>query len=307
MGYEDPAHLYIERHGNVADVSDLIAYADFLRKESGITDDPPINLNAISLRFGIPVPQAARLKDQQGALVSTSDGIPQILVKADDSRYRQRFTHAHELMEFLFLDSPGDVKIEYSKPTIFRGAKERVCQVGAAHLLMPQSTFRPQAITLGLSFHSAEKLAGIFEVSFMASLFRLIDQYENEAALILWKMKNKPKEIRNKISDKQLQIPGFEGSFLSKPQLRVEWSYGTINSVFIPRDKSIQEESSTYKTWETGNYSLAPEPFPFGKLNSKAIFENKTIAVDGETFVLSLITCNASVRKISDAIIPTIL
>lgn len=309
MGYENPAHKFIEKHGKVTDLSDLVNYADFLRQESGISDKPPIDLNSIYRRFGMPIPQHAPLKNQQGTIIHTNDGLPQILIKADDPEYRQRFTQAHELMELLFLETPSEINMGRLKETIFRGAKERVCQFGAAHLLMPQRSFQPQALALGLSFQSAEELGRTFRVSGMASLFRLVDQYENEAALILWRMKNKPTELREEISDRQFQIPGFQGSFLAKPKLRVEWSYGSVRRVFIPKDKSISEDSSAYKTWYTGNYSLATETFPFGKLRSKVVFENKTSAIDGETSVLSLIACNAIVkdRKLSDAIIATTL
>lgn len=98
LPYQNPGKLFIERFGVPRDIDDVVRYADFLRQEAGVGDRPPIDLTKISSRFGIKSQQAP-LVDQQG----TSDGLwGFMLIKEDDPATRQRFSEAHELIEFLF-------------------------------------------------------------------------------------------------------------------------------------------------------------------------------------------------------------
>ncbi|NJK51897.1 MAG: hypothetical protein HC936_02155 [Leptolyngbyaceae cyanobacterium SU_3_3] len=50
--------------------------------------------------LGCPPPLRAPLDEQQGILLDSKSGT--ILIRADDSTARQRFTEGHELMELLF-------------------------------------------------------------------------------------------------------------------------------------------------------------------------------------------------------------
>ena len=60
-GYEHPGKLFIARNGPPESGDAVLEYARFLREESGLTDVPPIDLQSIYERFGIPEPRRVHL------------------------------------------------------------------------------------------------------------------------------------------------------------------------------------------------------------------------------------------------------
>lgn len=285
--YENPAKLYLEGH-SVKSLADVIAFTDFLRTESGVSSNPPINLQAIINRFGLPDPMTVNLPQQQGMIIPHSEPF-QIIIHDGDIASRQRFSLAHELIELLFLELPGEIRPDRLKENIFGTKKERICQAGAANLLMPRESFHPRAMRMGLSFQSAELLADEFEVSLMAALCRLIDMYPKQGVMILWQLRNKPTELKKEVPDNQLELPGFHPTNLPAPKLRVAWSYGNFKDLFIPEHKSIPDDSSVYEAWKTNRFASGEEKIPFGGLATKAIIESNPFSIDGEKQILSLI------------------
>lgn len=285
--HENPAKLFIENH-TVKSLADVIAYTEFLLDESGISSDPPINLNSILDRFGMPDPKYVNLPEQQGMILPNCEPI-QMIIHAGDSFTRQKFSIAHELIETLFLELPGNIRIDGQKENIFGVAKERICNEAAANLLMPRESYHPRAIQMGLSFQSAELLADEFEVSLMAALCRLIDIYPKQGVMILWQLRNKPTELKKEVLDNQIEMPGFHPTNLPAPKLRVAWSNGDYRGLFVPEHKSIPDDSSVYKAWNTNRFASGEEKTPFGKYSIKAMIESKPFSIDGEKHILSLI------------------
>jgi hypothetical protein len=286
--YIDPAKLFLKNH-SVDSLTDVIRYTDFLREDSGLSCDPPVDLQRIIDRFGLHTPKTIALPQQQGATVNFG-GIPQILIREGDGPTRQRYTTAHELVELLISELPGNKRFDGKKDNIFGvEEKENICQIGAANLLMPIASFQTRARMSGLYFKSAEFLAIEYEVTLMAALCRLTDIYQQEACVVLWQMKNKPVELKDEIPDIQMRMPGFEPKNLPAPKLRVAWRHGNFRNLYIPSDKSIPEESSVYEAWENEQFTTREEMIPFGKYNKKAIMENKPIRIESEMFILSLI------------------
>jgi Zn-dependent peptidase ImmA (M78 family) len=285
--YENPAQLFLENH-SVTSLADVIAYTEFLLAESGISSDPPINLQAILNRFGIPQPKYANLPQQQGMMLPNFEPL-QMIIHAGDSITRQKFSIAHELIETLFLELPGKIRLNGQKENIFGIAKERICNEAAANLLMPKVSFHPKAIRMGLSFHTAELLADDYEVSLMATICRLVDMYPKQGIMVLWQLRNKPSELKKEVSEKQIEMPGFHPSYLPARKLRVAWKYGDYKGRFLPIEKSIPEDSSVYVAWKSNAFAASEEIIPFGSYNVKAIIESKPINIGEERQVISLI------------------
>ena len=286
--YENPAKLFLENH-DVTSVKDVIAYTDYLRMESGLSANPPINLQKIIDRFGMHSPKTIPLPQQQGTTVPYC-GSPQILIHAGDIETRQKFSIAHELIELLFLELPGNIRFDNKKDNIFGVTeKERICQIAAANLLMPKDSFRPRALRMGIAFQSGELLAEEYQVSLIAALYRLTDMYPKNGAVVLWQMKNKPIELKRKVPKYQLEMPGFAPTNIVSPKLRVAWSYGNFRDIFIPLHKSIPEDSLVYKAWKSNQFTSGEEMIPFGRYNNRAIVECKPISIEGEKYILSLI------------------
>lgn len=285
--FENPAKLFLENH-SVTSLADVIAYTDFLLEESGLSSDPPIKMENIINRFGLPTPQFIHLPHQQGATVNFPDS-PQIIVHSGDPTSRQKYSTAHELVELLFLELPGEIRPDRLKENIFGKKKELICQKAAANLLMPTDSFHPRAMQLGLSFQSAELLADEYGVSLMASICRITDMYPKQCLFILWQSRNKPSELKKRIPETQIELPGFNPTKLPEPKLRVAWRYGNYKGRFMPIDKSIPEDSSVYIAWENNQYSSGAEIIPFGSYNVKAFIESKPIMINDEKYVLSLV------------------
>ena len=287
MNFTNPAQLFLQHH-SVTSLDDIVAYTDFLRHQVGVGAKPPIELSKIYTHFGIAPPNYAPLPNQQG-LTIFNRGVPTIIVNEADKETRQRFTQAHELIEILFSELPGDIRMDRLKENIFGTRKERICQLGAANLLMPAESYFPKASQMGVSFHTAELLASEFEVSLIAALFRIADLFPNLAAVVLWKMKNKPSELDKRMPKEQIQLPGFAGTSLPSPKLRVEWSYGKVYNTFIPDHKSVDPTSSVYLAWESGQFTICEESSPFGRYSRPIKLENKPVIINNEKCVLSLI------------------
>jgi hypothetical protein len=236
----------------------------------------------------MPEPKFVNLPQQQGMILPNC-GPYQMIIHAGDSVTRQKFTSAHELIETLFLELPGNIRVDGQKENIFGTDKERICNKAAANLIMPRESFHPRAMRLGLSFRSAELLADEYEVSLMAALCRLIDMYPRKGVLVLWQMRNKPTEISKEVPESQIEMPGFHPTNLPTPKLRVAWSYGNFRDLYIPVHKSIPDDSSICEAWNTNRFVSREENIPFGRYATRAIIESKPFSIDGEKQILSLI------------------
>lgn len=284
----NPASLFLQNH-KIQDLNDVIAYSEFLRGEAGVSSNPPIDINKIMQHFGLPFPQSIPLPQQDGLFVQRN-GVPQIIINSESNESRQKFSIAHELMEILFNEIQDVTLLNGETRSIFsKDGKERICQKGAAFLLMPEDSYRKMAYKIGLSSHSAEILATVFDVSLMAALCRLVDVFNGRGVLILWCMRNKPCELKKQISSKQLVFEGLESTYLPRAMLRVVWQYGNFNDIFIPKHKSAIEDSSIYLAWNEDRYILKNESIPFGKYNIEACVESKPITIQNERHVLTLI------------------
>ena len=235
----------------------------------------------------MPTPKRARLPNQQGLLLSPEMGL--ILINETDPVTRQRFTEAHELFELLFDTLPTDRLDPHRKGPFSHNAKEKLCNEGAAELLMPSQFFGEQAESHGVSIKLAQKLSKIANVSMTAALVQLSRVGPGHHAVVLWRMKNKKSD---KIySNPQSQLPLFNMPPKIRPpkKLRVEWSLRGPNSPYIPINKSIPEESSIYAAWRDGKYKTDIDYLDLGSKRGMFRCESLPFESGGERNVLSLI------------------
>ncbi|MCP4423539.1 MAG: ImmA/IrrE family metallo-endopeptidase, partial [Chloroflexi bacterium] len=190
MSFIHPGREFVEKYGSVRGREDVLRYAAFLRAESGLGASSAADLTCIYARFHIPLPKRKPLPNQQGLLLMPSIGL--MVINSEDPAARQRFTEAHELMELLFDTLPDDPLDRGKKGAFKHAAKERLCNEGAAELLMPGNMFAQRGQAEGVSFATARKLAGEFDVSPTAALVQLARVGEGRCAVALWRMKHKP-------------------------------------------------------------------------------------------------------------------
>lgn len=292
MTFKHPGQHYLRTRNTIETINDILAYADFLRKEAGVDGSLPVNLNAIFDHFGIPEPKTAPLPNLQGLLVDSERGL--IVVNSNDPILRQRFTKAHELAELLFSQLPASLNIlgQPNRPGGFNeNTKESLCDWTAANLLMPPQFINNHITRYGITFDSARIVASTCDVSLTAALVQLVRMGSNCHYVVLWRLKNKPTELKNKNSENQLVFEGFEVPGQNPPKkLRVEWVLSGNNSSYIPKDKSVDSDSLIFKAWESGNFTSGTEKLTFDKRSYNWYHtENLPFTIDMEPMVLSLV------------------
>lgn len=288
----DPGLMFIDKYGQINSAQDVLAYADFLREESGQDSVIPVDLSLIFKRFQIPTPIQKPLPGQQGLLLDAKNGI--VVINSNDPPSRQKFSQAHELVEFLFNSLPNGKNIGngwmLKKPGGFSvSMKEYLCNWTAANLLMPPAYVHSQISQHGANFDCARIISEACEISLSAALVQVGRISRGNHSVVLWIMKNKPSEIKRKVPSAQL---GLFNDHKPQPamKLRVEWAMGSENAPFIPKDKSVEETSLIFKAWQTSSFTSGEECLCLDGRKSRWFqTENLPFSVDGGTQVLSLI------------------
>ena len=285
--YEHPGKAFVRRYGEVYEFREVLHYIEFLRTESGIEQQIPVELSKIYRRFCLPIPQRAALVNQQGLVVNDELGI--ILINENDIRTRQRFTEAHELMELLFSVLPSQQGLITPVSRFKHHSKERMCDAGAAELLIPTEAFLLQLNVI--SYREASRLASYFDVSRSAILVRMAKIGPGRHAVVLWRMKNTPTELKNGLSTCQGTLFGDLQPSLPPQKLRVEWSFCSPTVGYIPNHKSVSGSSSIFKAWESGEFTQGTERLHLGQETGVFRCENQPFETDSGRLVLSLLHC----------------
>lgn len=285
--FEHPGKLFLSRYGRVTEGSDVVRYARFLRDEAGLDDQPPVDLLSILHRFGISSKRIP-LKGPSGFLLNPDHGV--IFISSDDASTRQRFTEAHELMELLFAAQsnarnwPGRGRSLFS-----HGAKERLCERGAAELLMPLSTVKPRVWKWGVSLDTGKRLAGMYDVSLTAALLRAVQVGPGHHALVLWRLGWKPIEQRNMPHPSQMSLFSECPAQPPPKKLRVRWASSSRGAPFIPPHKSIESDTSIHEVYETGVSLKRLDWIDLETVHGSCLCESMAITLGRERHVLSLI------------------
>lgn len=288
-----PGKFYLERIGSIQSAEDILGFAEFLRREAGLDGVLPVDLGAIYAHFDIPKPQYVPLPGQQGLLVDAERGI--IAINLRDPGTRQRFSEAHELAEMLFSILPAGVDLGGGlfpkRPGGYKeSTKEFLCNRVAANLLMPPKELQAHVQQYGITFDSARAVAAECQVSLSAALVQLTYLGSGRYSVVLWRMKNKPAEIKNQPAASQLVLFDDHEVGLPAKKLRVEWSMRAPDGPFIPDNKSTEHTSQIYFAWESNSFTKGEESMCFnGRRAGWYRSENLPFEHEGERYVLSLI------------------
>jgi Zn-dependent peptidase ImmA (M78 family) len=210
MPYRHPGHAFLAQAGPLRGEVDLEHYGDFLRRSAQLEDhQPPVSLDRIYTCFGIPIPRQAPLQEQQGILVDGDSGL--ILIKEDDPLVRRRFTEGHELMELLFDAHHQQLEVQLGQGFQAEGRyKERLCDRGAAALLMPREPFQARLQMLSMSLQTGRALAQVYQTSLVATLLRMVQVTGGAHALVMWRLGWATAAARAKGSEPPQLRPGWQ-------------------------------------------------------------------------------------------------
>ncbi|HEX74815.1 MAG TPA: ImmA/IrrE family metallo-endopeptidase [Dehalococcoidia bacterium] len=169
-------------------------------------DKPPFLPEEFARLQGIKKFVKADLGKVSGVLLRFHDGYV-IKVNQNHNPARQNFSCAHEIGHTLL----SELKLELNTENIeFRTfnpqahaiahskTRERLCDVAATELLMPELVFREYLSGFGLSVQSIERLANVFKVSIRAAAWRIAEVSTEPCIALLWKPHRsaKPKTLR---------------------------------------------------------------------------------------------------------------
>ncbi|MFH0847190.1 MAG: ImmA/IrrE family metallo-endopeptidase [Chloroflexota bacterium] len=162
-------------------------------------DQPPFPPNEYFNLVNIKGIQKEELGEVGAVLLRLHDGLI-IKVNQSEPKVRQNFSCAHEIAHVLFNELISEhytEKIEYRKfdsngrDKIQARAKERLCNIAATELLMPELIFRRYLSYKGLSVGSIEPMASLFEVSIQAAAIRIAEVSLEPCIMLHWQMRQK--------------------------------------------------------------------------------------------------------------------
>lgn len=111
-----------------------------------------------------------------------SDGF-HVVLKAEAAATRMRFTTAHEICHTFFYHLVPEVKF---RPHETDALEERLCNYGAAALLLPAPELRARAERVPVSLRTLEELSREYGVSLQTMFFRLLSLGVWDCQLSFW-------------------------------------------------------------------------------------------------------------------------
>ena len=157
-------------------------------------DKPPFLPEEFACLQGVKGIVKTELGKTSAVLLRFTDGVV-IKVNKNHHPVRQNFSIAHEIGHLLF----SELKLEHyinsieyrtfnpqAKARTREKARERLCDVAAAELLMPEQIFKKYLTNFGLSINSVEPLAHIFRASIQASAFRIAETSNEPCLMLVW-------------------------------------------------------------------------------------------------------------------------
>jgi len=242
-------------------------------------DKPPFLPEEFARLQGIKKIVKENLGETSAVLLRFHDGYV-IKVNQNHSLARQNFSCAHEIGHVLV----SELKLEHyihgieyrvfnpSKTVEVRArARERLCDVAAADLLMPDFVFRKYLSSFGLSISSIEHLANVFKVSVEAAAMRIAEVSVEPCITLKWLLRRgiKPEAL----SLKSRVGPGRK-------------SRGKNN--YMPVHKLVRHDSTLYKAYQHDSPIKSWKKFKVDNADKRLPMESKGFGHGETRYVLSL-------------------
>lgn len=207
-----------------------------------------------------------------------------IKVNAKHHPVRQNFSCAHEIGHILF----DELKLErYVRSIEFRTfnpqgeakaraiARERLCDVAATELLMPEYIFRKYLSGFGISVHVIERLANVFRVSIQSAAIRIAEVSIEPCLALLWQPwpRDKTKGLR------------FVWCLGPGRTLRGKTNYAPVR-------KLVRHNSTLHKAYEYGSPVKSFKLFRVDNAAKRLPMESKGFGRGETRYVISLAFLN---------------
>jgi hypothetical protein len=294
---EGPGHAFIQQYerGLPSTRKELArcvsAYTDFLIVESGGHDLPPVDLGLIYTHFSLRAVEGGFKEASLNIEGANLAGRGVIMFDSSDIDTRQRFTQAHELLEALIVALEGNQYPAALRPYIEGKKKERLCNWGAARLLMPTRLFRERVSEIGVGIEAAERIAQEFETSRLATLRHMVNCYPEKCGLLVLKRAHKPTEFAPSPHQGELW-EGTAGTGGPEKKTRVQWWHlgrRARQTFHIPYAKSVPPDSLIARSLHEEAAKTGYEYINLGDLQGSLWVEAIPFTAKDETHVAALL------------------
>src|ERR1700733_6141531 len=213
---------------------------------------PPYDPKILASLRGIKVEAVKGGIGADARIFPNADG--DLVIEFDSSKpvARTNFSICHELTHTFFRDCYEEVRHRKKGDSYDHSyfELEFLCDLGAAELLMPEDSFSIDMEKLGISLNAVRDLSKLYIASSEAVLIRMGQLSLRSCAVIFLSEKLKPTEKRNA---QTMDLIGFELPPIPL-KLRVDYTCPSkAFSVFIPRDKSVPDNSVSYQCLKTND------------------------------------------------------
>lgn len=205
--------------------------------------------------------------EKRDAILMPTPSGRQILYNPRAPKQRVAFSIAHEIAHTFFPSSLGGARFRNVHSSNSREANEleRLCDLGAAEILMPIEDFQQMAAG-HYNLESVETLAAFFGSSFEATVYRLATAHPGKAVAGLLQFRISGEEQRL-IEREANQILLFPRSASKLKEIRPKYrrqgcylSHACDENYFIPWNKSFDLSSTIYQN--AGGITTAFEKLP---------------------------------------------
>lgn len=275
--YTDPDVLSLINRGShpIDPRNEVIRRAQELNQQlrmCGSIEEPRRRIEILASLAGIkvsPMVGNGSLGGREALLYRDSDGTAQVFYDPSYPKGRVNFSIAHEITHTFFPNSRSGARFRNLHADDSREANEleRLCDLGAAELLMPEQEFR-EAASGEMGLHLVARLSDCFGSSFEATVFRLATAFERLAVAGLLRYRLKKEEQRALTGALQQSLfPSLDRSDAPTfvPRYRrqsLHVSRQCAAHEMIPWNKSFDPESCVYRAAHSGFVEHARERLP---------------------------------------------
>jgi Zn-dependent peptidase ImmA (M78 family) len=241
-------------------------------------DKPPFLPEEFARLQGMKIVKAD-LGETSAVLLRLHDGYT-IKLNENHNPARQNFSCAHEIGHNLLRELKIELNTENIEYRTFNPqthaiarakARERLCDVAATELLMPEHIFRKYLSGFGVSVHSIELLANIFRVSIRTTAIRIAEVSAEPCIALLW-----------------LSRPGTKSK-----ALQLAWRVGpgiklTGRSYYMPVHTRVAYPSTLHKAYENDKPVKSFKLFKLDTAVKRCPMESKGFGRGETRYVISL-------------------
>ncbi len=242
----------MEFHGADGEAADLIGRLCFdLLKEAG--EDVPVDLEMLASFRNAHV---AHADQEQPEMIHWDGRSFHIRLRAADTLGRRRFSCAHAIVHTWFFESAGHGQDKADAEQGWSESEEDLCDLGAAALLLPESTFRSECPP-DVNMDDVLRMANVFQASAECTALRAVVLSSTPLAMVVLEKTLKPTERSIVTRQQSRRSPRIEAPTIL-PRLRVVKSFGQ-GMGFVPRYKSVGDSPPLAKVLDNGGVDYVGE------------------------------------------------